>query len=138
MRITKIRIRNFRSIQDITIPLEPFTVFCGPNSCGKSNIFRAVQLAFKEHISADDAQTNLPTSLINSQGAPNLSIWVDCDFADVSTQVQNLIKTSASKITYSFRLSRRGTVTRKLGSVNLDQPIFAAFLDLFSELARGT
>jgi predicted ATP-dependent endonuclease of OLD family len=68
MHISEIRIRNFRSIEDLSVPLDRMTAFCGPNSCGKSNVFRAIQLAFQQSVSASDAQQNLPASKLVAGG----------------------------------------------------------------------
>lgn len=38
MRLTRLRVKNFRSIADIDIPLSPLTVLVGPNGSGKSNV----------------------------------------------------------------------------------------------------
>ncbi len=45
MQITNIRIRNFRSVKDLTLDLEPTTVFIGANNAGKSTIVDAVRIA---------------------------------------------------------------------------------------------
>ncbi len=44
--ITKIRIRRFRSIDDLTINCGRLTILVGPNDAGKSNIVRALNLFF--------------------------------------------------------------------------------------------
>jgi len=36
--LTKLRVKNYKSLEDVTIPLRPLTVFVGPNNAGKSNI----------------------------------------------------------------------------------------------------
>lgn len=95
MHIEELRIRNFRSIDDLRLPLDRFTTFCGPNSCGKSNVFRAIQLAFESDVGIEDAQQNLPTSKL-VQGGPLLSIWVDCHFRDVPPAVQGIAGASSS------------------------------------------
>jgi len=133
MRITELRIRNFRSIDDITIPLDRFTTFCGPNSCGKSNVFRAIQLAFQASVSVLDAQGNLPTSKL-VQGGPKLSIWVDCKLSDIPNTVGTLAGVTVSNTDYSFRLTRAGTVTRKLGAKVLTQTEFEQLLGFFSPM----
>ncbi len=43
MRIQKIKIKNFRSLQDVTISPEKFNIFVGQNNHGKSNLFEAVE-----------------------------------------------------------------------------------------------
>ena len=130
MQITKLRIRNFRSIDDVTIPLDRFTTFCGSNSCGKSNVFRAIQLAFQSSASLEDAQRSLPTSKL-VQGGPKLSVWVDCTLADIPKAVQTLAGVTAPTTEYLFRLTRGGTFTRKLGAKVLTPAEFEAFRELF-------
>jgi len=40
-RIERLHIRNFRVLQDVQIgPLEPFSLFLGPNGCGKTTLFQ--------------------------------------------------------------------------------------------------
>lgn len=131
MHISRIRIRNFRSIENETIPLDQFTVFCGPNSCGKSNIFRAIQLAFQKDVSKDDAQKNLTASKLGHGGAPLLSIWVECVMADISLAIQEIAGVANSSITYSFRVTRSGSVTRKLGTKVLSKDDFERILENF-------
>lgn len=130
MYIEKLRIRNFRSIEDVTFPLGRFAVLCGPNSCGKSNVFRAIQLAFKAMVSESDARENLTRSKLVA-GGPLLSVWVDCRLADAPAEVQQLAGVTTSTLTYSFRLTRGGTVTRKLADKVLDDQGFSDFLELF-------
>lgn len=44
MRITRLRIENFRSVRDLTITLGDTTVFIGPNNAGKTAILDAVRI----------------------------------------------------------------------------------------------
>lgn len=41
--IKRLKVKNFRSLQDVDIPLRPLTVFVGPNNAGKSNILDSLQ-----------------------------------------------------------------------------------------------
>ena len=43
MHLTRLRVKNFRSIADIDIPLSPLTVLVGPNGSGKSNVVDALR-----------------------------------------------------------------------------------------------
>ncbi len=36
--LKELRVRNYKSLEDVAIPLKPLTVFVGPNNAGKSNI----------------------------------------------------------------------------------------------------
>ncbi|UQA60076.1 AAA family ATPase [Polyangium aurulentum] len=42
--ITRLEVDGFKSLRDFAVDLEPFTVFIGPNSAGKSNILEALAL----------------------------------------------------------------------------------------------
>src|SRR5258708_13076522 len=44
MRITRLRIENFRSIRNLDIDLGDTTVFIGPNNAGKTAILDAVRI----------------------------------------------------------------------------------------------
>jgi len=45
VQITRIRVKNFRSIREQEFQLDPTTVFIGPNNCGKSAILDAIRIA---------------------------------------------------------------------------------------------
>lgn len=42
--ITRLEVDGFKSLQNFAVDLEPFTVFIGPNSAGKSNVLEALEL----------------------------------------------------------------------------------------------
>lgn len=44
MRIRTLEIQGYRSLRDIHLELAGVTLFVGPNGCGKSNVYQAVQL----------------------------------------------------------------------------------------------
>jgi predicted ATP-dependent endonuclease of OLD family len=48
MAIARLRIRNYRSIQNLDLTLSPINAFIGPNNSGKSNILRALNLLLGE------------------------------------------------------------------------------------------
>jgi putative ATP-dependent endonuclease of the OLD family len=43
MKISSVRIRNYRSIKELTVNLSDHSVLLGPNNAGKSNILRAIE-----------------------------------------------------------------------------------------------
>jgi ABC-type cobalamin/Fe3+-siderophores transport system ATPase subunit len=43
MRISRLRIRNFRSIQELDIPVQQICALVGPNNAGKSNVLEAIR-----------------------------------------------------------------------------------------------
>ena len=46
MKIQSVRIRNFRTLNDVTIPFDSVTTFIGPNGAGKSTVLRALDWFF--------------------------------------------------------------------------------------------
>lgn len=48
MRITSIRMQNFRSFKDCTVSLDNYTSLVGPNGAGKSTILAALNVFFRE------------------------------------------------------------------------------------------
>ncbi|MFP9114908.1 ATP-dependent nuclease [Flavobacterium sp. RHBU_3] len=46
MKITRIKIENFRSIEKSEFSTKDFNIFVGQNNCGKTNFFEAVQFFF--------------------------------------------------------------------------------------------
>lgn len=56
MRIASIRIENFRSFADATIPFNDYACLVGPNGAGKSTVLSALSIFFRE-------SENLPTDL---------------------------------------------------------------------------
>lgn len=49
MTISKVRVKNFRSLREVTIDAAPLTVFVGCNDEGKSNLLRALDLFFSSN-----------------------------------------------------------------------------------------
>ena len=46
MKISKITIQNFRSIEKAEIEVTDFNIFVGQNNCGKTNLFEALEFFF--------------------------------------------------------------------------------------------
>jgi predicted ATP-dependent endonuclease of OLD family len=46
MKIKSVRIKNFRTLKDVTIPFDSVTTFIGPNGAGKSTVLRALDWFF--------------------------------------------------------------------------------------------
>ena len=118
MHLRKIRIRNFRSIEDLTLDVRDLAVFCGPNSCGKSNLFRALEFAFRPDakLSKDEIYRNMSVARRDTPGAPLLSIWIDLTFDACPSSICTKASVRlGNPVEYNFRAIRNGTITRKLG-----------------------
>ncbi len=61
-QITKLRVKNFRSIRDAEIELGPLTALVGPNASGKSNLLDALRFV------GDALDTDLDTALMSRNG----------------------------------------------------------------------
>lgn len=79
MKIQTVRIKNFRTLKDVTIPFDSVTTFIGPNGAGKSTVLRALDWFFN----------GKPGSLTDkdcSFAATTESIEVQVTFADLSAK----------------------------------------------------
>jgi putative ATP-dependent endonuclease of OLD family len=77
MKIHLVRINNFRTLKDVTIPFDSVTTFIGPNGAGKSTVLRALDWFFN----------GKPSSLTEkdcSFGATAENIEVQVTFADLT------------------------------------------------------
>ncbi|MBK7464168.1 MAG: AAA family ATPase [Betaproteobacteria bacterium] len=52
MSLKTLSLRNFKSVEDLTLPLEPLTVLTGLNGSGKSSVLQAIAL-IKQSLDAD-------------------------------------------------------------------------------------
>jgi len=62
MKLTEVRIQNFRSFKDETIPLDDYTCLVGPNGTGKSAVLMALNVFFR-----NDDSTVLPVSNLTKE-----------------------------------------------------------------------
>jgi putative ATP-dependent endonuclease of the OLD family len=82
MKIQSVRIKNFRTLKDVTIPFDSVTTFIGPNGTGKSTVLRALDWYFN----------GKPGSLTEkdcSFGTADEEIEVRITFADLSEKDRN-------------------------------------------------
>ncbi|PTL83860.1 AAA family ATPase [Vitiosangium sp. GDMCC 1.1324] len=68
MPVQELWIEGYRSVQSLRFPLEPVTVVVGPNGCGKTNVYRALQLLHS------GAEGSLAHSLAEEGGMPSV-LW---------------------------------------------------------------
>ena len=77
MILRQIEIRNFRSISHLTISPRQITTFIGRNSCGKSNILRALQFFFTAN-----PKSAIPEDVCKF--ADDAGTWVECTFSGLT------------------------------------------------------
>ena len=81
MRITKLRIQNFRSIKNISLELGETTVFIGPNNSGKTAILDAVRMALtrkwgQRGTGFTEYDVHLPNETDDPKDSPGISIEI--------------------------------------------------------------
>lgn len=77
MRIAKVVVKHFRSIKKIELGVSETCILAGPNSCGKSNVLRAIRFAFVDSYSADRVAANFPTFITGP--AAEISVRIEFD-----------------------------------------------------------
>jgi predicted ATP-dependent endonuclease of OLD family len=134
MYISSIKIRNFRSAESVSVKLEKLNMLCGPNSSGKSNILRAIDAAFqdlpedKKYIE-NWVRDNLSKSKLSSSAA----IIVEVSFDQAPQSVYTLANEIRTRpVTYKFKATKSGNITRKLGETTLDNEGFKKLISKFS------
>ncbi|MFD6326094.1 AAA family ATPase [Streptomyces sp. NPDC058442] len=68
-RLLELRVENFRSLRDVTVPLGPLTVLVGPNGAGKSNMLKVFDFL------ADIIRTDLQPALDARGGFDEVAFW---------------------------------------------------------------
>lgn len=134
MYISSLKIKNYRSVESISIKLDKLNILCGPNSSGKSNILRAIALAFQ--VLPEDkgfieklVRDNLSKNKLSSS-AP---IIVEVVFSQALSSVYTLASESKLRpVIYKFKATKSGNITRKLGNNSLDNEEFKKMLSIFS------
>lgn len=102
MKISRLRIRNFRSFSDATIDFEDYTCLVGPNGAGKSTVLAALNIFFREGQSASEIEpqdfhhrnTSEPIEIVVTFS--DLSEEAKIDFADYYRQGELSIASVAS------------------------------------------
>lgn len=79
MKIQSVRIKNFRTLKDVTIPFDSVTTFIGPNGAGKSTVLRALDWYF-------NGKSGSLTEKDCSFGATDEDIEVQVTFADLTAK----------------------------------------------------
>lgn len=90
MRLSKLRIQNFRSFGDETINFDNYTCFVGPNGSGKSTILNALNILFRNNQSASNP-TSLSEEDFHSKNTKK-PVVITATFTDLSDQAKEDLK----------------------------------------------
>lgn len=100
MKIQSIRIKNFRTLKDVTIPFDSVTTFIGPNGAGKSTVLRALDWFF-------NGKLGWLTEKDCSFGATEEEIEVQVTFADLTDKDRDQLGKYAPAAVTTFTAWKR-------------------------------
>ena len=88
MRIDSVRIENFRSFEDATVPFNNYACLVGPNGVGKSTVLTALNVFFREfeNTPTDLSQLEQEDFHFRNTAVP---IRITVTFADLSEEAQD-------------------------------------------------
>lgn len=102
MKIRKITIQNFRSIEKAEIEVTDFNIFVGQNNCGKTNLFEALEFFFNGY------KGNLQElKYLRDNG---LEMFVEVEFCGVQDGLHNM-QNEKNKTTLSSKLGEADIVS---------------------------
>jgi predicted ATPase len=116
--LTKLRVKNYKSLEDVTIPLRPLTVFVGPNNAGKSNILDC--LLFLQEL------LELGPPSVSSRGGFRYLVWGGDLKRQIEIELEAGILDSLGKehkVTYRVEIAGGPefySISRELCSAHLD------------------
>ncbi|REG49570.1 putative ATP-dependent endonuclease of OLD family [Paraburkholderia sp. BL6669N2] len=102
MKIQSVRIQNFRTLKDVTIPFDTVTTFIGPNGAGKSTVLRALDWYF-------NGKSGTLTGKDCSFGATGEPIEVQVTFMDLTEKDREALGKYAPAGVESFTAWKRWT-----------------------------
>lgn len=119
--ITRVRLRNYKSIESCDVELGPLTLLVGPNGSGKSNFLDALQFM------ADALNTNLENAFRERGGFRSVS-----RFGDSEVEIEITVGSGEQRLSYRLALAPRDEVGYRIS----DQATETAMSD-WAELYVG-
>lgn len=132
MLIESVRVQNFRSVLDETLPCEALTALVGPNGAGKSTFLRALELFYSPSVRVDSED------FYNSDTSAEIAIGVT--FANLNKEATDFFESylQGSKLTVErvFKWDG-GKVTATYHGASLQNPEFQGIRDGLAVKDRG-
>ena len=101
MKISNIKIHNFRSIKDAEITVSEFNIFVGQNNSGKANMFEALEFFFNGYKGQIE-------DLIYKR--ENVEMYVSVEFSNVQDGLKNMLN-EKNRSTISLKIGDSDKVT---------------------------
>ena len=87
MQITNVKIKNFRSLKDISLNLQKYSILVGANNVGKSNVIDAIRFFFGQYSVKENDKT-----IGSSENEPiQVSITFELTDREIKTLPENHI-----------------------------------------------
>lgn len=123
MRIKSVRIKNFRTLKDITIPFDSVTTFIGPNGAGKSTVLRALDWFFNGKLGSLSEKDC-------SFGETHEEIEVQVTFCDLTEKDREALGKYAPEGATTFTAWRRCRVPEGADQISANAKSFPEFNDI--------
>lgn len=106
MKITRIKVKNFKGVEDRELDLNELTAFVGPNGVGKSSMLKALIYGISG---------NLPEDAIR-HGASEASVTMELDTGDIYTRryIRSIDKDGKTIYTTKIRLNGKACTGKAL------------------------
>lgn len=111
MKITRIKIENFRSIHSTEFSVTDFNIFVGQNNCGKTNFFEAIQFFF------NGIGRGVNINDLKYKRDPNNHILIELEFSDAQNGA-SLMQHPANKTKIENALNGAESVVFKRSSTD--------------------
>jgi predicted ATPase len=119
--LNTLAVSGYRSLRDLTIPLDRLNLVTGPNGSGKSNLYRALRLL------AETAQGRVISSLAREGGLPS-TIWAGPEaFSRAVVRGEHPVQGAVRKKPMSLRLGFAGDDFSYAIDLGLPAPPSGAF-----------
>ena len=137
MKLRRLRIKNFRSIYDLTLDLSNFTVLIGRNNSGKTSILDAIKIVFEnldqntvKTVKYEDLPGDVRDQILglwffkNYKSPVEIQVLVELDANEVDEELKELCKLKEEvkgvwiKVRLEF-LADQGVISWKLDKLDL-------------------
>ena len=140
MRIESVRIENFRSFEDETIPFNEYNCLVGANGVGKSNVLMALNLFFRqtENVSTDLAQLNQEDFHRKNTTKPSRVTVTFCDLSEeAKTDFSNYVRLDRLIVTAeAIFIEEKGVAEVKQFGQRLVKTEFKEFFEAVEKKAK--
>lgn len=103
--LEKVRIKNFLSLRNVTLPLKPLTVLVGPNASGKSNVLNALSLLSWMMIDENTPPIEFIQDSLWAGETNHITFQLQFKAEDVLTVYDLVLKPEVDKLLFSEELS---------------------------------